>query len=108
MWSTVEMREFRSMKTTGPMSILWKCQIFNNVWGVAVANDGSLFVSDFGADKILVFDAAGNLTGSWGESGSLNHQLNGPSDLQIGPEETSMLPIIKTIRSSGSLLPDNS
>jgi sugar lactone lactonase YvrE len=61
-------------------------QIFNDVWGVAVANDGSLFVSDFGADKILVFDAAGNLTGSWGESGSLNHQLDGPSDLQIGPE----------------------
>ena len=27
----------------------------------------------------------GNLTGSWGESGSLSHQLNGPIDLQIGP-----------------------
>ena len=52
---------------------------------MAVTNDGTLFVSDFGADKILVFDETGNLTGSWGESGSLSHQLNGPCDLQIGP-----------------------
>ena len=33
-----------------------------------------------------MFDETGNLTGSWGESGSLSHQLNGPCDLQIGPE----------------------
>jgi tripartite motif-containing protein 71 len=61
-------------------------QLFNDVWGVAVAPDGNIYVSDFGADKILVFDGSGNFSGSWGEAGNLSHQLNGPSDLHIGPE----------------------
>ena len=56
-----------------------------------VTNDLLLLVTL--VDKILVFDETGNLTGSW-ESRSLGHQLNGPCDLQIGPEGDYMLRII--------------
>ena len=61
---------------------------------MAVTNDGTLFVSDFGADKILVFDETGNLTGSWGESGSLSHQLNGPVIYRLVRKVIYMLRII--------------
>ena len=61
-------------------------EVFYTPWGVAVAEDGEVFVSDSEADRILAFDSAGNLTGSWGEKGSLGHELDNPTCLQIGPE----------------------
>ena len=61
-------------------------EVFYSPWGVAVAEDGAVFVSDSEADRILAFDSAGNLTGSWGEKGSLGHELDNPTCLQIGPE----------------------
>ena len=61
-------------------------EFFFSPWGVAVADDGSTFISDAEAHRIFVFDSAGNFTGSWGEKGSLGHELNRPTCLQIGPE----------------------
>ena len=61
-------------------------EVFSYAWGVAVAKDGTVYVSDSAADCIYIFDSSGNLTGSWGETGNLSHQLNEPTGLQIGPE----------------------
>ena len=61
-------------------------QVFSSPWGVAVAEDGTLYVSDSQADRIFIFDSTDNLIGSWGETGSLSHQLNYPTGLQIGPD----------------------
>ena len=60
-------------------------EIFTEPWGVAVSANGLVFVSDKSQNKVHVFDTAGNLTGSWGESGSLNHQLNSPRGIVVGP-----------------------
>ena len=41
-----------------------------NPRGVAVAPDGSIYVSDISANRIFHFDSRGNLLGSWGEYGA--------------------------------------
>ena len=61
-------------------------QVFSSPWGVAVAEDGTPYVSDSEADRIFIFDSTDNLIGSWGEAGSLSHQLNHPTGLQVGPD----------------------
>ena len=75
-------------------------EFFFSPWGVAVADDGSTFISDAEAHRIFVFDSAGNFTGSWGEKGSLGHELNRPTCLQIGPKGISMSRIFIIMQSS--------
>ena len=42
----------------------------NTPYGVALAQDGSFYVSDSGNNRILKFDGAGNLLATWDQSGS--------------------------------------
>jgi DNA-binding beta-propeller fold protein YncE len=55
------------------------------IWGagVAVAKDGTSFVSDEYQNKIFVYDEDGILLRSFGETGSAEGQLNGPSGLAV-------------------------
>jgi sugar lactone lactonase YvrE len=55
------------------------------VWGagVAVAKDGTSFVSDEFQNKIFVYDEDGILVRSFGETGSAPGQLKGPSGLAL-------------------------
>ena len=41
-------------------------QVFSSPWGVAVAEDGTLY-ERFETDRIFIFDSTDNLIGSWGE-----------------------------------------
>ena len=84
-------------------------EIFTEPWGVAVSANGLVFVSDKSQNKVHVFDTAGNLTGSWGESGSLNHQMQNPCGLAIGPAGDIYIAdsknyAIKRYTSTGSLV----
>ncbi len=63
-----------------------------NPRGVAVAPDGSLYVSDIGANRIFHFDSQGNLLGSWGQSGSSEAEpappgaFSEPWGVAVGPD----------------------
>ncbi len=63
-----------------------------NPRGVAVAPDGSLYVSDIAANRIFHFDAAGSLLHSWGEYGASEAEpappgaFNEPWGLAVGPD----------------------
>ena len=49
------------------------------MWGCGGGRGWQPFVSDFGCRQDTRFDSAGNLTGSWGEKGSLGYELDGPT-----------------------------
>ncbi len=54
---------------------------------VAIADDGSFFVSDgYGNARVVKFDAAGRFERSWGERGSLPGQLSIPHAIALGPD----------------------
>ncbi len=60
--------------------------------GVAIAPDGSLYVSDTATNRIFHFDAEGNLLHSWGEYGVSEAQpapagtFNEPWGVAVGPD----------------------
>jgi len=43
---------------------------FDTPSGVAVAPDGSFYISDSGNNRVMKFDSAGNLLATWNQSGS--------------------------------------
>ena len=51
--------------------------------GVCLDNNNYLYVSDFGNDRILKFDSAGEFLNKWGSTGSGNGQFNDPTLLQF-------------------------
>ncbi len=63
-----------------------------NPRGVALAPDGSLYVSDIGANRIFHFDSQGNLLGSWGQPGASEASpappgtFNEPWGIAVGPD----------------------
>ena len=57
-----------------------------NVWGVAVAPNGTIFVTDYSKCKIYVFDAVRKLVRSFGEYGDRDGQLKNPRNLAIATE----------------------
>lgn len=71
--STVDYRTIR--RAAGP---------FNFPTNVALAADGSLYVSDgYGNARVHHFDAGGRLLGSWGEPGSMPGQFHVPHGIAI-------------------------
>ncbi len=51
--------------------------------GLAVAPDGRIFVADAGQQRVIVFDADGNITGAFGHSG----ELVNPAGVAIAPDQ---------------------
>ena len=57
-----------------------------NVWGVAVAPNGTIFVTDDSKCKIYVFDAVRKFVRSFGEYGDRGGQLKNPKNIVITTE----------------------
>lgn len=53
--------------------------------GVAVAPDGRIYVADSGKDRIVVFDAEGNVVKTWGKGGTGDGEFRTPTSLAVGP-----------------------
>lgn len=61
---------------------------FQEPWGIAVAEDGRVYVADTWNHRLQVFDREGNLLNKWGTYGqteSAPATLYGPRDLAIDP-----------------------
>ncbi len=57
---------------------------FNEPWGIAMGQDGSIFVSDTWNGRIQLFDADGNFVRAWGFFNTTNGELGDPNAL-FGP-----------------------
>lgn len=53
-----------------PFEIKLSVDSMNDPYGVAVNSLGQIYVSDMGKDRVLIFDAAGNLLAKWDKKGS--------------------------------------
>jgi LmbE family N-acetylglucosaminyl deacetylase len=51
---------------------------FNNPKGVALDNNGNVFVLDSGNSKVMKYENSGNLTKTWGSYGTGNSQFKNP------------------------------
>jgi DNA-binding beta-propeller fold protein YncE len=56
--------------------------------GVSVADDGSVWVVDFGNQTMLKYAATGELLGAWGGPGSAPGKFDRPSRVAVGPDGT--------------------
>jgi len=56
---------------------------FNTPYGIAVANDGTVFVADNAHHRIQYFTASGSFLGKWGTRGSGNGEFAWPRDVAI-------------------------
>ena len=56
---------------------------FNMPWGITVAPDGSLYIADWGNDRIQRFTAAGEFVASYGSSGRGEGELLRPSGVAV-------------------------
>ncbi|MFN2251031.1 MAG: VWA domain-containing protein [Anaerolineae bacterium] len=67
--------------------------VFQDSWtdvglprGVAVASDGTVYVSDADGHRVLAFDPEGSLVGTLGEPGRDDGQLDAPLGVSVGPD----------------------
>jgi DNA-binding beta-propeller fold protein YncE/outer membrane protein OmpA-like peptidoglycan-associated protein len=58
---------------------------FSNPWGIAVAPNGDVFVTDNGNDRIQRFSSTGTYMGKWGSSGSGDAAFDQPSGIAVAP-----------------------
>ncbi len=60
--------------------------LFDTPTGLAVDGAGRVYVSDWAAHNVEVFDADGAFLGRFGEPGAENGQLMRPTDIAVGPD----------------------
>ena len=58
---------------------------FQRPTGVAVAPSGSVYVADWGNDRIQKFNGTGTFIRTWGTKGNANGQFQRPSGVAVGP-----------------------
>ena len=56
--------------------------------GVAIAPNGTVYVSNSGGQDVVAYNAKGQFVTSWGKYGFHAGQLNGPSGIAVGPHGT--------------------
>jgi len=61
---------------------------FNNPYGIAVASDGSVYVSDLGNDRIQKFTSKGAFVSKWGTEGTGDGQFQAPGGVSVAPDGT--------------------
>ena len=61
---------------------------FNAPRGVAVDQQGNIYVADTGNDRIQQFTSAGTLLAKWGSRGSGDGEFSQPLALTVGPDLT--------------------
>jgi len=54
--------------------------------GVAVSDDGKVYVSDLNNSRVNVYTGSGKFIKSWGKKGDKKGQFNEPSGISIGPK----------------------
>jgi len=59
---------------------------FNEPVDVAFDRDGGLLVLDAGNNRVQRFDSSGNLTSSWGSSGSRSGEFRAPGAIAVSPD----------------------
>ena len=59
--------------------------------GIAVDSSGNVYCSEEFQNKIFIFNEDGEDTGEWGESGSAEGQLDGPSGLVIDADDNLLV-----------------
>ena len=59
--------------------------------GIALDSEGNIYCSEEFQNKIFVFNEDGEEIGSWGESGSGQGQLNGPSGLAVDDDDNLLV-----------------
>lgn len=64
---------------------------FDAPWGVSAASDGTVYVSDFNANRVQYFDANGNFLGKFGSSGSGPGQFLGAYYLTVTRDGTKVV-----------------
>jgi len=69
---------------------------------VAVASDGSVYVADFGNDRIQKFTSNGVFVKKWGTNGTEDGEFEGPKGVAVQRTVASMFQIILTTTSRSS------
>jgi DNA-binding beta-propeller fold protein YncE len=76
----------RGKAGSGWFARLSKTVQFDMPNGVAVASDGSVYVSEWVNNRIQKFTSEGVFVSKWGTKGKGDGQFEGPSHLAVGPE----------------------
>ena len=72
--------------------------LFEWITGIAADADGNVYASDEWKNQICVFDADGNLTNQWGESGDGEGQLNGAAGVAFDADQNLWVVSSRTSR----------
>jgi len=59
---------------------------FEKPWGVAVASDGSVYVSDWGNERIQKFTSEGVFVSKWGTFGTGDGEFNQPIGIAVASD----------------------
>ncbi|GEM_PF-1037166 len=55
-------------------------------WGIAIDKQDRVFVSDYGNNRVQVFDPEGAWLGGWGRLGGREGEFRGPVGIAVGPQ----------------------
>jgi len=63
---------------------------FNGAFGIALASNGNVYVTDLDNHRVQYFTSTGSFLGKWGSYGSGNGQFNRPVDVAVKPSGASV------------------
>ncbi len=55
-------------------------------FGIAIGNDGRIYVADEGNNRVQAFDASGNFQFAFGTQGNQSGEFNSPTDINVDPQ----------------------